>query len=112
MAKRTISFADKNLIESVATIDVLKPHVPRIATYEEGMAEWRSMQHEITQLGKLTRRTGFNKDRSLQHIARIPVAVKAAVEVVIPDAFTDKKKAYELLEGPLKDYDVRSKIVL
>lgn len=114
MARRTISFADKNLITQIAPLEVLKPLVPRLEEYEEGMSQFRAMQSEITQLGRLTRRAGFSRDMSLQHVARIPVAVKAAVEVVVDDAFTNKKKFYELLNpgGPLEDYDVRGKIVL
>lgn len=112
MAKRVISFADKNLVNQIAPLEVVKQYVPRFATYEEGMAEYRSLLSEVSQLGRITRRAGFSKDMNLQHIARIPVSVKAAVEVIIEDAFTDKKKAYELLAGPLKDYDVRGKIVL
>jgi hypothetical protein len=114
MAVRSISFADKNLISQIAPLEVLKPHVPRLAEYEEGMAAFRSMQSEITQLGRITRRAGFSQDMSLQHVARIPVSVKAAIEYVDEEAFTNKKKFYELLNpgGPLEDYDVRGKIIL
>jgi len=114
MAKHVISFADKNLVSQIAPLEVLKPHVARMGDYEEGLSQYRSIMSEMTQLGRLSRRGGFSKDRSIQHVARIPVSVKAAVEIVIPEAFTDKKKFYALLDpgGPLEDYDIRGKIVL
>jgi len=110
--KHVLSFADKNLMEAVVTPEVLTPLVPRIGEIAEGVKMYRDMQHEISVLGRFTRKTGFTPGRQFQLVARIPASVRAAILQVMPDAFTDKKLFYELLAGPLKDYDVRSKIVL
>jgi hypothetical protein len=110
--KHTISFADKNLLQSVVTPEVLTPLVPRIGEIADGVKAFRDMQHEISVLGHMSRRTGFVKGGHFQLVARIPSSVRAAVLQIMPDAFTDKKQFYELLAGPLKAYDTRSKIVL
>jgi hypothetical protein len=112
MAKHNISFADKKLIGEISAPEVLTPLVPRIGEVAEGAAMMRSMNHEISELGKFTRRNGFTPGRDFQRVASIPASVRAAILQVHPDAFTNKKVFYELLEGPLKDYDLRSKIVI
>jgi hypothetical protein len=107
-----VSFADKKLISEIATPEILTPLVPRIGTIAEGIREMREHAQEITTLGKFVKATGFTPGREFQLVASIPYSVKAAIIAVIPDAFENKKTFYELLAGPLKDYDRRGKIVL
>jgi len=112
MAKHVISFADKNLLESVVTPEVLTAYVPRIGDIADGVAQMKSMQQEITTLGRFTKAAGFSPGRDMQRVAWIPSSVRAAVLQIIPDAFTNKQKFYELLDGPLKAYDLRGKVTL
>ena len=112
MAKHIISFADKNLLNQVVTPEVLAPLVPRIGETAEGIAQMRAMQQEITTLGQFTKSAGFSPGRDMQRVAFIPSSVRAAILEVIPDAFSERKKFYELLEGPLERYDLRGKVTL
>jgi len=110
--KHLLGFAERNLLNQVVTPEVLAPLVPRIGEVAEGIKQYRNMQYEISRLGTFVRKTGFTSGRDFQLVARIPASVRAAIVQVVPDAFTDKKLFYALLDGPLADYDVRSKIVL
>jgi hypothetical protein len=112
MAKHYISFADKNLLQSVVTPEVLSPLVPRIGEIADAVANMKSMQQEITTLGQYHKSAGFTAGRAMQRVAWIPASVRAAVVLVEPDAFTNKKKFYELLAGPLKAYDLRGHVSL
>lgn len=112
MAKHLISFADKNLLQSVVTPEVLSPLVPRIGETADGIANMKSMQQEITALGRFTKSAGFTPGRDMQRVAWIPSSVRAAILLIEPDAFTNKKKFYELLAGPLKAYDLRGQVTL
>ena len=110
--KQVLNFADKNLLNQVVTPEVLVPLSPKMSEYMEGLEQYRSIHDEMTTLGSIVRRNGFTPGRDFQLVARIPSPVRAAVLQVMPDAFTDKKLFYALLEGPLKAYDVRGKVVL
>lgn len=112
MAMRVASFADLKLAEQIATPEVLTPLVPRIGEIAEGAAMMRSMQQEISTLGRFTRATGFSPGRDLQRVAYIPGSVRAALNIIDPEILTDRKKFYEYLAGPLKAYDLRGKVVL
>lgn len=107
-----ISFADKKLIGEIATPEVLAPLIPRIGEIADGAAMMRSMNHEISKVGQFVRRNGFTPGRDFQRVASIPASVRAAILQIHPDAFTNKKIFYELLEGPLKAYDLRSKTII
>lgn len=110
--KHVMSFADQNLLNAVVTPEVLVPLSAKMSDYMDGLADWKSNVRQIDQLSRLGNRFGFTPGRDLQHVARIPSPVRAAVLQVMPDAFTDKKQFYALLDGPLKAYDVRGKIIL
>lgn len=110
--KHVLNFADKQLLDQVVTPEVLVPLSPKMSEYMEGLEQYKAIHDEATKLGRLVRSRGFTPGRDFQLVARIPSPVRAAVLQVMPDAFTDKKLFYALLEGPLKAYDVRGKIVL
>lgn len=112
MAKHYVSFADKNLLQSVVTPEVLSPLVPRIGDIADGVAQMRALQQEITTLGQFTKSAGFSPGREMQRVAWIPSSVRAALLEVDPEALTNKKKFYELLAGPLKAYDLRGQVTL
>lgn len=112
MAKHVVSFADMKLLESVVTPEVLAPLVPRIGETADAVAHMRSMQQEITTLGRFTRTSGMSPGRDMQRVAWIPSSVRAAVLQMMPDAFTNKKTFYALLAGPLKAYDLRPKTIV
>lgn len=112
MAKHVLNFADKNLLEQVITPEVLIPLSPKMADYMEGLENYKAMHSEISTLGTFVKKYGFTPGRDFQHVARIPSPVRAALLQVMPDALTDKKLFYALLEGPLKAYDIRGKLVI
>ena len=102
-----MSFADRNLLEQVVTPEVLVPHSAKMSDYMEGLRSWKALTSEARQLGVMQDRYG-----AVHHVALIPSPVRAAILQVMPDAFTDKKMFYGLLDGPLRSYDVRGKIIL
>lgn len=101
--------AGMRVLEGVVGIDVLKPRIERFAEIEEGLAERRSYQDEITKLGRFVQKSGFSPGRDFLRVASIPASVWSAVLEVFPEAGTDKELFYALLAGPLKDYDLRGR---
>jgi hypothetical protein len=113
MARHVVNFdAERKLLTETLTTDNLEKAAPRLATFHEGIDDWRNMQNEISAMGAFCRRTGFTPDKSMQRLATIPTSVKKAIQEVVPDAFENKEKFYALLAGPLKQYDTRSRIVI
>ena len=103
---------EMRVLEDVVTLKNLKPRIERFHDVEEGLAHERAIQNEITNLGKYTGANGFTQGRSMQRVAAIPPSVWSAVVEVFPDAGENKDLFYALLAGPLKEYDMRNKIVL
>jgi hypothetical protein len=115
MAKHVYKWVpERKLLTEALTTENIEKAAPRLHTFHEGVRELKSLQSEISQLGKYTRRNGFTPDKTFQKVATIPVSVKAAIIEVMPDAFEDKEKFYALLnnDGPLSPYDVRGKITI
>ena len=115
MAKHVFKWVpERKLLSQALAVENVEKAVPRLHEFHEGIREWSSMQHEIAQLGRYTRKTGFSPDRQFQKVATIPISVKAAILEVMPEAFEDKEQFYSLLNdgGPLSQYDVRGKITI
>jgi len=106
------SLPEYKILNEVTRLDTLKPRIERFDSVEEHLMEARNMQHEITQLGRFVEARGFTRDRHFQRVARIPSSVWSAVLECFPDAGADKQVFYALLEGPLRDYDLRRKPTL
>jgi hypothetical protein len=100
------------VLEEVCPIDNLKPRIERFTEIEEGLAERRAYQAEITKLGRFVQATGFSPGRDFLRVASVPSSVWSAVLEVFPDAGTSKELFYALLAGPLRDYDLRGKPTL
>jgi hypothetical protein len=100
------------VLEDVVKLDVLKPRIERFNTIEEGLEEKRTLQAEVTQLGRFTQANGFTPGRDFQRICSIPSSVWSAVLEIFPDAGTNKPLFYALLAGPLREYDLRRKPTL
>jgi hypothetical protein len=100
------------VLEEVVSIDALKPRIERFNTIEEGLAERREYQNEITKLGRFVQTSGFSPGRDFMRVASIPSSVWSAVLEVFPDAGTNKELFYALLSGPLRDYDLRARPTL
>lgn len=100
------------VLEDVVTLENLRPRLERFDKIEEHLAHEKSIQDEITTLGKYTHANGFSRDKNFQRIACIPPSVWSAVLEVFPDAAENKPLFYSLLDGPLREYDMRGKVVL
>ena len=59
--------------------EVLHAAVPRLATAAEGMAEYKAVMDEISQLGAYCRVNGFDPTRTYQHVAKIESSVWSAI---------------------------------
>lgn len=103
------------VLKDVVGLETLKPRIERFHTVEEGLREQRTIQNEITLLGKYVNSNGFTPGRDFQRVATIPSSVWSAVMEVFgnewdaADAAGKKRIFYALLAGPLKDYDTRTK---
>lgn len=106
------------VLEDVVRVDVLKPHIERFSTVDEGLAQSRAYQEEIMKVGKITGKAGFSPGRDFFRMARIPSSVWSAVMEVFGNEWNaadpmEKKKIFTaLLAGPLQDYDMRRKPTL
>lgn len=59
--------------------EVLHAAVPRLATAAEGMAEYKALMDEMSQLGAYCRANGFDPTRTFQHVAKIESSVWSAI---------------------------------
>jgi len=59
--------------------EVLHAAVPRLATAAQGMAEYKTLMDEMSQLGAHCRVNGFDPTRTFQHVAKIETSVWAAI---------------------------------
>lgn len=59
--------------------EVLHAAVPRLATAAEGMAEYKALMDEVSQLGAYCRANGFDPTRTFQHVAKIESSVWSAI---------------------------------
>jgi hypothetical protein len=64
--------------------DILKPEVlhtavPRLATANEGRAEYKAVLDEMSTLGKYCNEGGFDPTRTFQHVANIDTSVWSAI---------------------------------
>lgn len=112
MRVKAANAAGMRVLEEVTTLDALKPRIERFETIEEGLAERRAYQAEVTKLGRFVQATGFSPGRDFLRVASIPSSVWSAVLEVFPDAGVDKELFYALLSGPLRDYDLRARPTL
>lgn len=109
--------ADMKLLGQVLEPEVLAHRVPRLGDLVGARALHRERIAEISALGKFHRSTGYTAGRTMQYIAQIDQSVWNIVLTIFsdelyPDGKLSKTFFYALLAGPLKNYDMRGKIIL
>jgi hypothetical protein len=109
MAKHNLNFADEHFINSVLDTDELTKRVPRLEGYFDAVQEMKSIQAEISTLGKFTKQSGFWPGRNFQRLASIPYSIVAAIVEVDPEFFRDRGKVYRFL-AQHPEYDTRTKV--
>src|SRR3990172_10745479 len=107
MAVHRFVSPEENLIDKVVDQDELLRRIPRLSDFYEGVAQMRSLQEEISTLGSFTKKTGFTPGKDFQPIATIPYSVAAAMVMVDPGFFKDRKKVYRFL-AQHPEYDTRT----
>jgi len=98
MAIHNLNMADENLIEEVIADTESQNRIPWLNTHLEGVQELKTLQAEITTLGKYTNQSGFSKCRTMQRFASIPWPVAIAVKQIDPLFFKDPVKVGRFLK--------------
>ena len=98
MAIHNLNMADENLIEEVIEGTGRENRIPWLNTHLEGVQEFKTLQAEISTLGKFTKQSGFSKCRTMQRIASIPWPVACAIKEIDPLFFKDPVKVGRFLK--------------
>jgi hypothetical protein len=115
------SAIERKLLDEALDPEMLADHIPEMSNVVKGAAMLRDLVHETEQLGKFQKKYGFDKDRTMQRIAKIDNNVQAALEDLHKMSCTcskgklfgnDGHKAwfYEWLTKHGQAYDVRGKV--
>lgn len=98
MTVYNLNMADENLIEEITNHDELAQRIPGFNTFLEGVQDLKTLNAEMSTLGKYTKQSGFSKCRTFQRFASIPWPVAVAIKEIDPLFFKDPVKVGRLLK--------------
>ncbi len=114
------SAIESKVMEDVFNSDAIVEYDSEVGDVRKGAAQWRQMNSDIENYGKLTKAHGFSKDGTFQRIAQITVAMQDALEQLHKVGCTCGRKligygghkewVYEWLAKHGQAYDVRGKV--
>lgn len=92
MPTYSLNMADEKFINQVIEPEELVRRVPRLATFFEGIQEQKSALADLGRKGPTTGSTGWWTGGNAQYIGTVPISVKAAIQEIDPDFWTDQRK--------------------